>query len=175
MAVSLHELSIVQFTKGLKMLSTILKKGEDYADEKSIPHSELLDARLVSDMKSLPFQIWLASDVAKGAAVRVAGTEPVEMSNDQNTFPELQDRIARTIDVLNSVSEESMEGKEGKEVELKTPFFHWKFTAKDFLLDFAIPDFWFHVMVAYSLLRMKGVPVGKMDFLAGGNPGIGKM
>jgi hypothetical protein len=112
MPVSLYELSIAVFIRSLTNLAAILKKGEAYADEKGIPHAKLLDARLVEDMAALPYQIQRVSDTAKGAAVRVAGIENVVMADDETTFEQLQARIQKTIDLLQTVEPASMDGKE---------------------------------------------------------------
>ena len=116
-------------------------------------------------MASLPFQIQRASDASKGAAVRVAGVEPVAMPDDETTFEELQARIQKTIDFLKTVPEDSMDGKEEKEVVIKRGESEWRFTAKTYLLEFALPNFYFHITTAYNILRHNGVPLGKLDYL----------
>lgn len=165
MPVSLYDLSIPVFIRGLNNLAAFLKKAEDYANEKQIPHSELLNARLVDDMAALPFQIQRVSDTAKGVAVRVGGAESVVMEDTETTFEDLQTRISRTIDFLNRVDKGAFEGKETAEVVLKLKSVDRKFTGETYLLKFALPNFYFHVTTAYAILRHKGVPVGKMDFL----------
>ncbi|OCK98797.1 uncharacterized protein K441DRAFT_654169 [Cenococcum geophilum 1.58] len=165
MPVSLYDLSIPVFIRGLSNLAAFLKKAEDYANEKQIPHSELLNARLVDDMAALPFQIQRVSDTAKGVTVRVGGAENVVMEDTETTFEDLQTRISRTIDLLNRVDKGAFEGKETAEVVMKLRGEDRKFTSETYLLKFALPNFYFHVTTAYAILRHKGVPVGKMDFL----------
>ena len=165
MPISLYEISVPPFIRGLNNLSAILKKGEAYADEKGIPHEELLQAKLFEDMFPLTYQIQRASDASKGAAVRVADVEPVSMEDNETTFADLQARIQKTIDLLKGVKETSMDGKEESEVVLKTGAGAFKFTSTSYLLTFALPNFYFHVTTAYAILRHKGVPVGKMDYL----------
>ena len=167
MAVSLYDISISVFLRYLNNLSALLKKGETYADENSIPHSKILEARLAPDMKPFTYQIQRVSDTAKGFVVRVAGTDPVSMPDNETTFEELQARIAKTIEVLKGVSEESVNGKDESEIVLKMPKREYKFTGKSFVLDYAMPNFFFHVNMTYALLRKEGVPVGKMDYLGG--------
>ena len=118
-------------------------------------------------MASLPFQIQRVSDACKFAVVHVAGVESVAMPDDETTFEELQARIQKTIDFLKTVPEDSMDGKEEKEVVLKTKLSEWRFTAKTFLLGFALPNFYFHITTAYNILRHHGVPLGKLDYLGG--------
>lgn len=89
------------------------------------------------------------------------------MADDETTFEQLQARIQKTIEYLKTVPEDSMDGKEDAEIVLKPPGQEWKFTGQSYLLDFALPNFYFHVTTAYDLLRHKGVPLGKFDFIGG--------
>jgi uncharacterized protein len=152
MPVSLYEISIPVFIRGLTNLAAILKKGEAYADEKGIPHSKLLETKLVDDMANLVFQIQRASDASKGAAVRVAGIEPVAMADTETTFEDLQARIQKTIGVLQAVETTSMDGKEESPVVLKYGSGVFNFTATSYLQNFALPNFFFHVVTAYDIL-----------------------
>jgi len=161
---SLYEISVPVFIRSLKSLSAILTKAETYATEKSIPLSQFTESRLAPDMKPFTFQIQTASNSAKNALVRVAGTEAVPMEDDETTFPQLQERIAATIKILEGVDEKVFEGKEGVEIEL----FGRKFTGQSYLITFAIPNFFFHVTTAYAILRKEGVPIGKNDYMLGG-------
>ncbi|KAI4192223.1 MAG: hypothetical protein LQ346_004402 [Caloplaca aetnensis] len=161
MPITLYQLTIPPFIRGLENLSHILSKA---SSSPTTPASKLLAARLHPTMQGLPYQIQRVSDTAKGAAVRVAGLEPISMPDTETTFEELQIRIASTIDILKRVKEDDMEGKEEQEVIIND----YKFTATDYLLQFAVPNFYFHVVAAYAILRMEGVEVGKMDYLKGG-------
>ncbi|CAD6568878.1 MAG: hypothetical protein ASARMPRED_002085 [Alectoria sarmentosa] len=167
MPLSLYEISVPVFIRGLTNLSVILSKGSTYADAQNLPPAHLLESRLVDDMAPLPFQIGRASDHAKNAAARVAGVELLVMPDDEVTFEELQARIQKTIDFLKTVPQDSMDGKEGVEIVLKVKAGELKWTAKSYLLDFALPNFYFHVTTAYDILRHNGVPVGKVDFIGG--------
>ena len=168
MPISLYDISVPAFIRGLNTLSHILKKAEDYANEKGIPHDEFLSGSLAEDMKPLLFQIQTASNTAKNACARVADTEAVPMKDNEATFAELQSRVSKTIEVLNAVEKEKFEGTEEKEVLLKVPETELKFTGTTYLLQFAIPNFYFHVTTAYAILRMKSVPLGKADYFGGG-------
>lgn len=118
-------------------------------------------------MAPLPFQITRASDHAKNAAARVAGVEVVAMPDDEVTFQELQARIRKTIDFLKTVPPDSMDGKEEVEIVLKLKAGELRWTAKSYLLEFALPNFYFHLTTAYDILRHSGVPVGKVDYIGG--------
>ncbi|KAL8290316.1 hypothetical protein RQP46_002574 [Phenoliferia psychrophenolica] len=161
---SLYTITIPVFIKQLRILSTLLAKGVAHAPSPEA-QATLLSSRLVSDMEGLPYQIQRISDAAKGLAVRLGGVEPVPMKDDETSFAELQARIEKTIKVLEGVTPAMMEGKENVEVVIKTSKNEWKFTGESYVLDFACPNFAFHFMIAYALLRKEGVPIGKMDYL----------
>ncbi|MGN6121924.1 MAG: DUF1993 domain-containing protein [Sphingomonas oligoaromativorans] len=165
MALSLYDVSVPVFIRSLRNLSAILEKGRLHADENGLPHATLLDARLIEDMSALPAQIQRASDAAKFVAVRVGGIAPVAMEDDEASFDDLQARIAATIALLESVPAHAMDGREEDDVTVQTPRQTLHFKARDYVLHFALPNFFFHVTTAYGLLRHKGVPIGKMDFL----------
>ncbi|KAF7909849.1 uncharacterized protein EAF01_003567 [Botrytis porri] len=161
MALSLYDISIVPFIRNLKTLSKLLAKGQAHFEDES----KIINARLIDDMGDLIFQIQRVSDSAKGLAVRVAGAENVSLPDNEKDFAALYTRINRTIEILEAVPSTSTDGKEDTEVVLKLPSGDLKFTAKDYVLNFAIPNFYFHVVTAYNILRKEGVPVGKFDFL----------
>lgn len=167
MSLSLHEISVPVFIRAFRNLSKILEKGRAFADEKGIAHSELLGARLYPDMAPLTGQIQRASDTAKFVGVRVAKSENVPMADTEASFDDLQARIAATVAFLEKVTPQSMEGKETAEVVLKFGPQSITFTAPQYLLVFALPNFFFHVTTAYDILRHKGVPIGKLDYIGG--------
>lgn len=165
MSLSLYEASVPVFARGLTNLSAILTKAEDYGRTCGVSEADLIATRLFDDMHPLPKQIQNASDSAKGTVIRIAQLAPVPMADTEQTFAELQARIARTLDVLNGVSPAQIDGREDEIVELRMPSNTLTFTARDYLLKFAIPNFFFHVTAAYAILRHRGVPIGKMDYL----------
>ena len=165
MSLSLYDVTIPVFIRSLQTLSLFLEKGRRFADETSMSHRELLDARLYEDMAPLTAQIQRVSDTAKFAAARIGQCEAPKMEDDETSFDELQARIAATIAFLQTIPADAMNGREDAEILLQTPRRSFTFTGRSYALEFAIPNFYFHVTAAYALLRMKGVPVGKMDFL----------
>lgn len=162
---SLYDVSVPPFIRALENMAAFLDKGAAHFAEAGRPESDLTGARLHPDMGPLTAQIQRASDAAKGVAVRVGGVENVAMPDEEATIADLKARIARTIDFLRAVPRDGFDGKEETTVEVKTPNRTLTFTARDYLLGFAIPNFYFHVTTAYALLRKEGVPVGKMDYL----------
>ncbi|MFZ2099065.1 MAG: DUF1993 domain-containing protein [Oricola sp.] len=167
MSLSLYDVSVPVFTRSLRNLSAILEKGRTWADENGLAHAELLGARLYADMKPLTYQVQRASDAARLTAVRIALVEPLEISDEESSFDELQSRIAATLGFLDAVPRSAMDGREEAEVILKMPGRELTFTGRDYVLGFAVPNFFFHVTTAYGLLRHNGVPIGKTDFIGG--------
>ncbi|KAF7927433.1 uncharacterized protein EAE97_010108 [Botrytis byssoidea] len=165
MALSLYDISVVPFIKTLKTLSKILAKGQAHFEDES----KIINARLIDDMGDLIFQVQRASDAAKGLAFRVGGAENVALEDNEKDFAGLYTRINRTIEILEALPSTCTDGKEETEVVLKLPKEDLKFTAKDYVLNFAIPNFYFHVVTAYNILRKEGVPVGKFDYLGRGD------
>jgi hypothetical protein len=166
-ALSLYDASIPVYLQMLRNLSAILDKAEAHAKETGADLAAWLEARLAPDMLPLSRQIQMVSDAAKGGAARLAGVTPPSMPDTETTWAELKARLAKTIAFVDSIKREQVEGDENRTIELPLPNRTMTFTAKDFLFGFSLPNFLFHVTTAYGLLRKEGVPLGKMDFLAG--------
>lgn len=165
MPISLYDVTVPTLLRGLGNLDAILKKGEAFAIERGVDPGALLEARLAPDMYSLVGQIQRASDTAKFAAVRLGGVENVPFEDDETDFAGLFARIAKTKTFLEAAPRENFEGKEQAEVVLKTPSSERRFRGIDYALGFVLPNFFFHVTTAYDLLRHKGAPLGKQDYL----------
>ena len=170
MALSLYDASIPVYTRALRNLEAWIVKAEAHAKANGADPATYLAARLAPDMATLTGQIQMASDAAKSGAARLAGVAPPSFPDTETTWPELKARIARTIAYLEDLPRASIDGDETRTVELPLPGRTMSFTAKDFLFQFALPNFLFHATTAYGLLRSQGVPLGKMDYLAGGVP-----
>lgn len=162
MSISMYRASIPVFIRALNNLSAILKKGEAHAGSASF-----IEARLAPDMLTLAGQVQRASDAAKAGAARLGGIDNPSFPDTEKTFAELQTRIKKTIDFLQSVSPAQIDGSEQKKIEFKAGQRELKFTGVDYLFGFALPNFYFHVTTAYAILRHSGVPIGKMDYLGG--------
>jgi hypothetical protein len=160
MSISMYRASIPVFIRALNNLSAILKKGEAHEGGASF-----IDGRLAPDMLTLAGQVQRASDAAKGAVARLGGIDNPSFPDTEKTFAELQARIKKTIDFLQGVKPAQIDGSEQKKIELKAGQRELKFTGEDYLLGFALPNFFFHVTTAYAILRHNGVPIGKMDYL----------
>jgi hypothetical protein len=168
MPFTLYDTSVPAFIRGLQSLSHVLTVGEKYAKENGISEEDIMTARLSPDMLPFTFQVWTVSNTAKNTLVRVAGTTAIPMEDDQKTFAELQTRIAKTIEILEGVDKASFEGVDEKEVLMTINKKEKKFTGLSYMTGFALPNFYFHLTIAYAILRSKGVPIGKGDYLSGG-------
>lgn len=165
MSLSMYSASIPVLVRMLGNLSAILHKAEAYATERKIEPSVLLNARLAPDMLPLVSQVQIASDNAKGCAARLAGLDIPSYADTESSFAELQARIAKTQTFLGSVTAAQVDGSEGKSITLNFPGMELKFSGQDYLLNFVLPNFYFHVTTAYAILRHNGLDIGKMDFL----------
>ncbi len=157
--------SVPVFIHGLTTLSTILKKGEVYTSEKKIDPSVFVNARLAPTMFPLSRQIQITCDIVKGGVSRLAGEDAPSFADTETTFLELQTRIDKTITYLKGFKPEQIDGTEAKDITLKVGGHELKFIGQAYLLSFVIPNFYFHITAAYTILRHNGVDVGKMDFL----------
>ena len=165
MSITLYDLSIPAFQRGFAVLSKLLDKAEAFAEEKKFKPEILVNARLAPDMLSLAGQIQRLSDTAKASAARLTGTEAPSFPDDETTFADLRARIAKTVDYLASVPHAAFEGAAERTVVMKTRGGDITSSGKDYLLGFALPNFYFHLTTAYAILRHNGVAVGKLDFL----------
>lgn len=164
MSITMYQASIPVFIRMLGHLSSILDKAVTHAEAKKIDQTVFVNARLAPDMYPLSRQIQIATDMAKGCAARLAGLEVPGYEDNETTFAELQARIAKTIDFLQSVSAEQIDGSEEKSISLRTPSRELNFSGLPYLLNFVLPNFYFHMTTAYAILRHNGVDIGKKDY-----------
>ncbi len=165
MTLSIYDASIPVFNGMLRNLAAILKKGEASAEARKIDPAILIAGRLAPDMAPLSRQIQIASDAAKGAGARLAGAETPSFPDTETTFADLFDRIDKTIAYLDGLDPKAFDGAETRPITLKLPSGEMILTGQAFLLNFAMPNFYFHVTTAYDILRHNGVEIGKRDFL----------
>ena len=165
MSYSIYDASVPVMSRALANLSKILDKAVAQANANGIALNTLIEARLAPDMLPFSFQIQSASDAAKGCAARLAGIEAPSMPDTETTFPELKARIEKTVAFLQSVDATRIAGSEDRTIVMKFPQGEMKFTGRDYVAGFALPNFFFHVTTAYDILRHKGIAIGKMDFL----------
>jgi hypothetical protein len=165
MAISLYDVSIPIFTLSLNNLSAILDKAGRHSEAKKVDPKAFPAARLIVDMLPLSAQIQIACDTAKGAAARLAGVEIPKHEDTESTLPELKARVAKTLEFIKRIKPEQLQGAETRQIELKFPQNTLTFTGLNYLTNFVLPNFFFHMTMAYALLRKNGVELGKRDFL----------
>jgi hypothetical protein len=165
MAISMYRASVPVFVQYLTALSAILKKAAESCTARKIDPSVLVNGRLAPDMFALARQVQIATDHAKGAAARLSGRDVPSYPDTETTFDELQARIAKTLDFVQSVKEEDFAGCDDKDIKLKAGPQELEFKGLFYLTQFALPNFFFHLTTAYAILRHNGVDVGKRDFL----------
>ena len=165
MSLTMYQASIPVFIRMLGNLSSILNKAVTNAAARKIDPSVFISSRLAPDMLSLNRQVQIATDMVKGCAARLAGLEAPSYEDNEVTFEELQARIAKTVAFLQSVSAEQIDGSEERIVMLKLRGKEISFLGQPYLLDFVLPNFYFHVTTAYAILRHNGVEIGKMDYI----------
>lgn len=165
MSLSMYQASVPVFVRGLTVLAALLEKAAAHAQAAGIEPSALVNARLAPDMYPLSGQIQRASDASKFAVQRLSQGEAPKFPDDETTLAQLQQRIADTIAYLQSVKPEQVDGSESRKLTLSFGEFKAEFQGQDYLLTFALPNFYFHVATAYGILRQAGVPIGKLDYL----------
>ena len=166
MSTSLYNATVPVFKQMLLALSDVLKKGEEYAEQKKFDSTVLLQARLFPDMLPLVRQVQIACDFAKSVPSRLAGVEVAAYEDTEQTFAELQQRIAKTLTLISAFTPAQLDGSAVKEIVLRpgTPK-EKKLAVEDYALKYGMPQFFFHVTTAYNLLRSNGVEIGKKDLM----------
>ncbi|WP_410211348.1 DUF1993 family protein [Aquirhabdus sp.] len=163
---TLYTASVPVFKQLLTALKNVLTIAETYATDKKIDPNVLLQSRLYPDMFPLVRQVQIAADFAKSVPSRLAGIEVPAYEDSEQTFAELQTRIDNTLKILEGITAAQIDGKESLEIVLRpgTPK-EKKLNGETYLLNYGLPQFFFHVTTAYAILRHNGVEIGKRDFM----------
>ncbi len=167
MTLSMYQASAPVFAHMLGNLSAILAKAQAEVGAGRLDEAALVNARLAEDMFPLARQVQIASDSARGVS-RLAGREVPSMPDTETSLAQLRERIARTVEFLHTLTAAEIDGSEDHDIELKLRDRTLNMKGQQFLLNFLTPNFYFHVTTAYAILRSKGVPIGKPDYLGGG-------
>ena len=162
---SMMDASIVPLKRALNNLAHILKKGEEYANDKKIEPTVLLNARLFPDMYPIFRQVQIATDMSKGAAARLAGLDVPAYDDNETSFADLQARIAKTLAFIESINAAQLEKSEKRDITVTVRKVDLHFTGQDYLLKWVMPNVYFHVTTTYNILRHNGCVLGKPDFL----------
>ncbi len=160
----IYELTVPQFMKTLKNLDAILDKATTFADAKKVDMEVLLNARLAPDQFNLTRQIQIVCDTAKLGASRLTGKAAPVQEDNEKTLAEVKARIQSVITYLESFKPEDY--KNAATTIITQPRWEGKtLTGEQYVVHHVIPNFYFHVTTAYSILRHNGVEVGKKDYL----------
>lgn len=165
MTLAIHDVSVTTFMRLLRNLDSILDKA---ADERGDALEPLLHATLAPDMYDLTRQVQLCSDFAKGAAARLAGIDNPRYADSETTLLELKLRIAKTLEFLASLRPEQFAGAATREIDAPIGGGQTlRMRGDQYLLVMALPNFYFHYVTAYDILRHHGVALSKRDFIQG--------
>ena len=167
MKISMHAMSHGVFKKALLQLQHVMEKAVANAKARNFDTSVLVNARLAPDMFPFAKQIQLTSDFAKNSMARLAATEAPKFEDNETTMDELIARVKKTLDYIGSVPESALEGSETRDIKIPLRDRTVEFKGLAFLQYWALPNFFFHHVTAYNLLRHNGVDIGKRDFLGG--------
>jgi hypothetical protein len=165
MSLSMYRASVPAFVQILSALSLILDKAAAHCADKKIDPAALLNARLFPDMLPLTKQVQVACDFAKNTLARLSQTDPVKIADDEKSFDELKARIAKTLEILKAAKPESIDGSEERDVTFPVGGKPMTFKGEMYLVNIALPNFYFHAATAYDILRHNGLEIGKRDFL----------
>jgi hypothetical protein len=167
MKISMYALSHDVFKKSLTQLQHVMEKGVANAKARSFDTSVLVSARLAPDMLPFSKQVQLTSDFAKNSMARLAGVDPPKFEDSETTMDELLARVKKTLEYIDTVPAAALEGSETRDIKIPLCDRTIEFKGLPFLQNWALPNFFFHFVTAYNLLRHNGVDIGKRDFLGG--------
>jgi hypothetical protein len=165
MSITMHSASVPVFVRMLNNLLTWLDKAEAHATAKKFETSVLLSARLAPDMLPFTKQIQIASDAVKFGVARLAGIEAPKFDDTETTLAELRERIRKTIDFIQSVPADKINGSEERDITVPRRDGPMILKGEPYLKHYVLPNFFFHVTTTYALLRHNGVELGKSDYL----------
>lgn len=165
MTISMYQASVPPLMRMLNNLAGILEKAAAHAETRKIDPAVLIGSRLYPDMFPLARQVQIATDNAKGCAARLAAMDPPRYEDTETTFPELVARLRKTVDFLATFQPAQIDGSEERTITLAMRHGTLTFPGQTYLLNYALPNVYFHVTTVYAILRHNGVEIGKQDFL----------
>lgn len=157
-------MAVPMTVRSLQNLKAILGRARAFSEEKKIEESVLLQSRLAIDQFPFVRQVQIVCDNAKGTAARLAGVEVPKVEDAETTIAELEARIDATIVFVSTFTEAQFEESEERKVSIY--FMPGKYMLGfDYMTELALPNFYFHLTTAYSILRHCGLDLGKTDFI----------
>lgn len=161
---NLFELTVPQLAKTLHNLDRWLKSAEQYAEQRKFPVDNLIQARLAPDQYPLVRQVQSSCDNAKLITGRLTQKDWPAHADTETTFEQLHARIAAVQTYLEGFKPEDFAEADDRKIVLPWMQGKWM-TGVEYVTQFGLPNFYFHVTLAYSILRHNGVPLGKTDFI----------
>jgi uncharacterized protein len=153
-----------QMKKQLGQLDKWLATAATHAESKKFDPNVFVGLRLAPDQFPFARQVQAACDSAKLAASRLSGKEAPPHADTETTLEELRARVQSVVGYLDTFTAKDLEAAATKSIT--QPRWEGKtMTGADYFREHALPNFYFHLMTAYALLRHNGVPLGKRDYL----------
>jgi hypothetical protein len=165
MSLSMYSIARTSTLRALDNLDTILDKAVASAEARKFDPQVFLNSRLAPDMFPLTRQVQIACDFCKGTMARLGAVENPKMEDTESTVAELKARVAKTRDFVKGVAESGFAGAEGREIAFQAGPNQMQMQGQPYLLGYALPNLYFHMAMAYAILRHNGVDLGKRDFL----------
>jgi len=165
MTLALSEIVIPTFSGGLGTLHNVLGRAAKHCEAQSLEPGVLLGARLKEDMFDFTEQVQAATDTARRVVERLAGGEPTSRPDPERSFEALLARVRETQGSMRSADRQAIDARQEERFTVnlgqEVPF-----TGRSYTLAFGLPNFLFHVSMAYGLMRQQGVALGKVEYLA---------
>lgn len=165
MTVSLYDAVVGTYAQILPAVAGVLEKGRSHFESEGVDLGEIVETRLRDDMLPFSFQVQSVVQHSLGALQAVEAGTFSPPTTPETDYAGLQARVSEAIEAVNGYDREAVNAMEGRDVTFKLGENEIPFVAEDFLLTFSLPNFYFHATTTYDILRMKGVPIGKRDFM----------
>lgn len=166
MAITFYDISVASYLQTLGAVSGFLAKGREHCTKNGIDLKDVLETRLIADMFPFRAQVFLVTHHSLGAIKGIeAGAFSPPQAMPELDYADLEKLVTETRSSLQQYPREAIEALEGRDVEFRFRERVMPFVARDFVLSFSLPNFYFHATTAYDILRMKGAPIGKRDFM----------
>lgn len=167
MKISMYAMSQEVFKKSLTQLLHLMEKGVASAKARNFDPNVLAGTRLAPDMFTFVKQVQLTSDFAKNSLARLTGVDPPKFEDSETSMEDLVARVKKTLAYIDTIPTSALEGSETRDIKIPLRDRTLEMKGLPYLQNWAIPNFFFHYVTAYNLLRHNGVDIGKRDFLGG--------
>jgi uncharacterized protein len=164
MTISLFDASVPVFQRYLGQLTSLLSAAQQHAQQQALAENRLLQARLAPDMLPLATQVEIAANFALRTCYPLAGLSLPAYPPSAHTFTGLQAYVSQVLQMISTLPTEAFDAAAERQLESRAGQALVRLPAADFVLHYALPNFFFHTSMAYAILRQQGVPVGKQDF-----------